>query len=157
MHISPLSPRLLRDSLPFVFEGRKEIWPNAALSVSQPDEPSMRLSRLKYWEVTGPALKIFDGLRLDIQTLLDNHRDHIAQGEAKPRRVSFNMFMVGTSPESSSPVIAFISKSSRQRRYAKALLKDSKLLKDHPSIGIKMLNKEPALPQANFSHPGILF
>ena len=148
IHFPSLRPHSLRDTLPFVFDNKKEIWPNAAQSVSQPDQPSLRLGMLNCWEVTGPALEVLNDLRLDIQALLDNNKDEIERGEAKPRRVSFNMFMVGLQPQSANPVIVFISKSSRQRNYAKTLLKHSRLLDKHPSIRIKTLNKQPPEPRA---------
>ena len=87
-------------------------------------------------------------LSLPIKEMLDKHQETLEQGEPKPRAVSFYMWMIGCAVNAANPTIVFSSKSSRQRKYAKILLKESKLLDGYPGIKIKTLDKAPAIYQA---------
>lgn len=56
--------------------------------------------------------------------------------------------MLGSSRESAQPTVIFISKSRRQRTFAKALLKESKLLDCHSGVNIKTLDSVPMIQYA---------
>ncbi len=91
-------------------------------------------------------------LSVPIKDLLDKHQEILEQGELKPRAISFHMWMIGSAANAANPTIVFTSKSRRQRTFAKALLKDSKLLSEYPGIKIKTLDKAPAVYQAAEAH-----
>lgn len=128
------------------FDSKKPSW-------LDPERSTGRRSELKFkgtecWEVTGPALDVFNKLAPAIDKLLADNQESLEQGESKPRGVMFNMWMEGRKPSSAQPVIVFSSKSRRQRSYAKMLLKQSGILADYPGISIKALDRMPAVYQA---------
>ena len=132
-------------SMPFIFDNKNSIWPDPERSIGK---ECLSIGGLRCWLPIGPALAAFEVLSRDLKDLLDKHKDALKQGEPKPRAISFNMWMTGTKPESSSPTIVFSSKSPRQRAFAKALLKDSKLLDQYPGVRIKTWDRMPATYQA---------
>ena len=140
----------LTKSMPSIFDNKNSIWPYPEQSIG---EECSIISGLRCWLPIGPALAAFEVLAKDIQDLLDKHKDALMQGEPKPRAISFNMWMTGSKPGSSSPTIVFSSKSPRQRLFAKALLKDSKLLDQYPGVRIKTLDRMPAIYQAGSQEP----
>ena len=132
----------LRKSMPFFFEKPKPIWPEPELSI---DRECPIINGLRCWQVKGPALVAMNDLCAPIAQLLDKHCEALEQGEPKPRAIAFNMWMVGSSPQSAHPTIIFSSKSLRQRTFAKALLKESHLLDKYPGMRIKTLDRVPAI------------
>ena len=56
--------------------------------------------------------------------------------------------MAGSAPENANPTIVLSSKSRRQGTFAKALLKDSRLLNSHPGVKIKTWDKMSAIYQS---------
>ncbi len=133
-----------------MFDNKNSAWPDPEQSIGK---ECLSISGLRCWLPIGPALVAFEILSKDLQALLDKHKDALKQGEPKPRAISFNMWMTGSKPESSSPTIVFSSKSPRQRAFAKALLKDSKLLDQYPGVRIKTLDRMPAIYQAGSQQP----
>lgn len=129
-----------------IFESKKDSWPEPEKSIGRPCAQRLRVTEC--WEVVGPALELMQKLSPDIKRLLEENRELLEQGEDRPRVVAFNMWMEGSKPTSAQPIIVFSSKSRRQRSFAKALLKQSGLLADHPSIQIKTLDKMPAVYRA---------
>ena len=140
----------LTKSMPSIFDHKSSVWPDPEQSIG---EECLRVGGLKCWLPIGPALAAFEVLSKDLQDLLDKHKDALKQGEPKPRAISFNMWMIGSKPESSNPTIVFSSKSLRQRAFAKALLKDSKLLDQYPGVRIKTLDRMPAIYRAGSQEP----
>ena len=132
----------LRNPMPLFFDPKKPVWPNPELSI---DHESPSINGLRCWQVKGPARVAMGTLSMPIAQLLDKHCESLEQGESKPRAMSFTMWMVGTSPRNASPTIIFSCKSRRQRVFAKALLKDSRLLDPYPGVKIKTLDKTPAV------------
>lgn len=129
-----------------IFESKKESWPKPEESIGRPCVQKMRGTECS--EVVGPALELMQKLSPDIKRLLEDNRELLEQGEDRPRVVAFNMWMEGSKSTSAQPIIVFSSKSRRQRTFAKALLKQSGLLADHPNIQIKTLDKMPAVYRA---------
>ena len=138
------------NNMPFIFDNKTSTWPNPEQSIGK---ECLSIGALRCWLPIGPALAAFEVLSKDLKDLLDKHKDALKQGEPKPRAISFNMWMTGSEPESSSPTIVFSSKSPRQRAFAKALLKDSKLLDQYPGVRIKTLDRMPAIYQAGSQEP----
>ena len=145
MTILQSTKETLTNSMPLIFDHKNAAWPDSEQSIG---EECLSVGDLRCWLPIGPALTAFEVLAKDLQKLLDKHKDALKQGEPKPRGISFNMWMIGSKPESSNPTIVFSSKSLRQRAFAKALLKDSKLLDDYPGIKIKTLERMPAIYRA---------
>ncbi|KAK0511993.1 hypothetical protein JMJ35_005121 [Cladonia borealis] len=150
MAILQSTRQTLTKSMPSIFDNKNSVWPDPEQSIG---EECLSISGLRCWLPIGPALAAFEVLAKDLQDLLDKHKDALKQGEPKPRAVSFNMWMTGSKPESSSPTIVFSSKSPRQRTFAKALLKDSKLLDQYPGVRVKTLDRMPAIYQAGPHEP----
>ena len=150
MAILQSTRQTLTKSMPSIFDNKDSVWPDPEQSIGE-ECPS--ISGLRCWLSIGPALAAFEVLAKDIQDLLDKHKDALMQGEPKPRAISFNMWMTGSKPKSSSPTIVFSSKSPRQRLFAKALLKDSKLLEQYPGVRIKTLDRMPAIYRAGSQEP----
>lgn len=109
----------------------------------------MTISGLHCWEVTGPALDLMNKIGDSIKELLQNHMELMQQGEGKASTMSFDMWMVGQDIESSAPTIVFSSRSRRQRKFAKALLQESRILEDHPGVRIRTQEKTPAVFRTN--------
>ncbi|KAL8721480.1 MAG: hypothetical protein Q9181_007694 [Wetmoreana brouardii] len=128
------------------FDSKKPSWSDPEKSTGRPC--NLKFRGTECWEVTGPALDVFNKVAPAIAKLLADNQELLEQGEAKPRVVMFNMWMEGSKPSSSQPVVVFSSKSRRQRSYAKALLKQSGILAEYPGISIKALDKMPAVHQA---------
>ena len=135
----------LREALPSIFENRKPTWPNPRNSVGS---QCLSVDGLQCWQATGPALEAIQKLARPIKDLLDKHQELLEQGEPKPRPIAFHMWMIGKNADVAQPTIVFSSKSKRQRKYAKALLNDSKLLDEYPGVAIKTLDKMPAVPRS---------
>ena len=136
---------IFRQSIPSILTASKLTWPDPERSIGR---ECSKISGLRCWEVTGPALEIMNKLSIPIKEMLDNYQEILEQGELKPRAVSFHMWMIGNAASAANPTIVFSSKSRRQRTFAKVLLKESKLLDNHPGIRIKTLDKAPAIYQA---------
>ena len=150
MTILQSTRQTFKNNMPFIFDNKTSTWPNPERSIGK---ECLSIGALRCWLPIGPALAAFEVLSKDLKDLLDKHKDALKQGEPKPRAVSFNMWMTGSEPESSSPTIVFSSKSPRQRAFAKALLKDSKLLDQYPGVRIKTLDRMPAVYQAGSQEP----
>ena len=150
MTILQSTKQTLTKSMPLIFDNKNSTWPDPEQSIGK---ECLSISGLRCWLPIGPALAVFEVLSKDLQDLLDKHKDALKQGEPKPRAISFNMWMTGSKPESSNPTIVFSSKSRRQRAFAKALLKDSKLLDQYPGVRIKAWDRMPAIYQAGSQEP----
>ena len=133
-----------------MFENKNSTWPDPEQSIGK---ECLSICGMRCWLPIGPALAAFEVLSKDLQDLLDKHKDALKQGEPKPRAISFNMWMTGSKPETSSPTIVFSSRSPRQRAFANALLKDSKLLDQYPGVRIKTWDRMPAIYQAGSQDP----
>ena len=129
------------DRIPLSFNTKKPDWPDPELSI---DVECLGIDGLRCWQVKGPALAVIEVLGKPLAEILAKNCESLEQGEPKPRALSFHMWMIGKTPESAHPTIVFSSKSRRQRSYAKALLKESHLLDQHPGVRIKTLDKVPA-------------
>ena len=140
----------LTKSMPSILNNKNSIWPDPEQSIGE-ECPS--ISGMRCWLPIGPALAAFEVMAKDLQKLLDKHKDALMEGESKPRAISFNMWMTGSKPELCGPTIVFSSKSPRQRLFAKALLKDSKILDQYPGIRIKTVDRMPAIYRAGSQEP----
>jgi hypothetical protein len=104
------------------------------------------------WEPKGEALALFIVLAPEIQKLLDSEVDDLH--DRVPRNIKYNMWMVGRTPETSTPTIIFTSPgknttSSRSSRCkAMGMVKDSNILENYPSIALKALPAMPLICQA---------
>ena len=150
MSILQLTRQTFTKSMPLIFDSKTSTWPDPERSIGK---ECLSIGGLRCWLPIGPALAAFEVLSRDLKDLLDKHKDALKQGEPKPRAISFNMWMIGSSPELSSPTVIFSSKSPRQRAFAKALLKDSKLLDQYPGVRIKTWDRMPAIYQARSQEP----
>ena len=114
------------------------------------------MGNLRIWFPIGPALAAYEILAKDLEKLLNTNKDDSKAGEQFPRSIGFSLWMMGDQPESSNPTILFTSKSLRQRVFAKALLKKSKLLDDYPGFKIKISETKPARYQAGPQEGGTI-
>lgn len=150
MSILQSTRQTFTNSMPLIFGNRKPAWPDPEQSIG---EECLLVGGLKCWLPIGPALAAFEDLSKDLKDLLEKHIDALKQGEPKPMVISIHMWMIGSKPELSSPTIVLVSKSSRQTAFAKALLKDSRLLDQYPGVRIKTLHSMPAIYEAVSQEP----
>lgn len=136
-----------------IFEAKRAPWPEPEKSIGRPCSQKIRGTHC--WEVVGPALDLMEELSPSIKQLLEDNQELLEQGEDRPRVVAFNMWMEGSKPSSAEPIIVFSSKSRRQRSCAKALLKQSDLLVEHPGIRIRTLDTMPAIYKAANEGPSM--
>ena len=136
-----------------IFEAKRVPWPEPEKSIGRPCSQKIRGTHC--WEVVGPALDLMEELSPSIKQLLEDNQELLEQGEDRPRVVAFNMWMEGSRPSSAEPIIVFSSKGRRQRSCAKALLKQSDLLVEHPSIRIRTLDTMPAIYKAANGGPSM--
>lgn len=145
MNILQSTQETLRENLSSMFDNKKVIWPEPEQSTG---EGVKEISGLRCWLPVGPAFEVMEALSPFIFELLNKHKDTLKHGEPKPRAFSFDMWMLGPAPGSANPTPVFSSKSRRQCTFAKALLKDSKLLDGYPGMRIKTWDKIPAVHRA---------
>lgn len=81
-------PSTFRESLPSIFDAKKQAWPNREASLG---DECQSIGRVKCWQAVGPALELKGNLTHSLQELLNNHRDSLEQGEPKPRAISFSI------------------------------------------------------------------
>ena len=122
-------------------------WPNPEQSVGAKCE--RKIDNLDCYEANGRVAEIFDEFAPLIKDLLDAHREDLEKGEQRPRAIAFGVFMIGSEPAQTQPTIVFASLSTLQRKRAKALVVEKKLLADHPNIRMKALSQLPALPRSD--------
>lgn len=107
-----------------------------------------RIGGLYCYEAVGEVCEAFLEVAIAIKDLLDDNKEELERGEQKQCTVAFYIFMVGSDPKQSQPTIIFASRSKRQRKMAKALVKEQDLLSKHPGIRLETLSQLPAVPRA---------
>lgn len=121
-------------------------WPNPQLSIGRQID-DIDIQGVNCYEAIGPACDAFDEVRSKIQELIFVNKEDIERGE-RPRGVGLGIFMIGTEPLLTTPTIIISSKSKRQRRMIKALIKSEKVLKGFPAIRLETLHESPGILNA---------
>jgi len=67
-------PSTFRESLPSIFDAKKQAWPNPEASLG---DECQSIGRVKSWQAVGPALELKGNLTHSLQELLNNHRDSL--------------------------------------------------------------------------------
>jgi hypothetical protein len=129
-----------------MFRSKRLVWKNPELSVGSKSET--RIGGLNCYEAVGEVCEAFLEVAIAIKTLLDDSKEELERGEQKQCTVAFYIFMVGSDPKQSQPTIIFASRSKRQRKMAKALVKEQDLLSKYPAIRLETLPQLPAVPRA---------
>ena len=125
-------------------------WPEPHLSIGS---PCKNIHGLRCWEATGPALKLMNDIAGSIRKLLEDNVDSLEKGQQKCTTIAYKLWMIGSAAEVAAPHLIIISQSHLQRKRAKDLLRDSFIFRDHPELGLKALNKRPAVLRTNGEGP----
>jgi len=106
--------------------GKQKRWPNPQ------DSTGVFLATLgrkkSCWEATGPARSAFNVLQVDIAQYINQTCDAVQKG------VVWSLYMVGSTRESASPIIAFISCEPGPRERLRTVIKESNLLDKYPGF-----------------------
>ncbi|KAH7064190.1 hypothetical protein BKA63DRAFT_558569 [Paraphoma chrysanthemicola] len=93
------------------------------------------------WVATGPHRDLFySQLKDSILRLLDGWSASLSSEDF----VILSLYMIGRSERTASPTICFISANERNRKEARALVKESGLLKGYPGFKTSHMSKDPA-------------
>jgi hypothetical protein len=121
-------------------------WTDPHLSVGSKSEE--RIGGKFCYEVIGEAYEVFKSSAPAITTILDDNKDELEKNSAKLASIAFYLFMVGSSPERSEPILVFACLNKYQRTRAKKLVEEAGICAKYPSIQLKTLQKMPAKPNA---------
>jgi hypothetical protein len=106
-------------SLPQTRKGR---WLNPELSVGK--HLGVKKRKYHYWEAEGPAREAFEQIKPQITAVLESTCAPVPGS----RFISFNIFMIGETPETAVPNIMFSCEHPNPRKIAMNLIKESKIL-----------------------------
>jgi len=114
----------------FLF-GRPQ-WPNTHLSLGI---NCGQLGSYHCWEAIGPAREVFDVLKLPIKRLLDARVEDLEANDPVAGRILvYGMYMIGKEEAAARPTLLFSCQSARVGRRAIQYMKESRVLKDHPTV-----------------------
>jgi hypothetical protein len=136
-HQSPVplgvhSPREKRRFFKRGFLFGKPQWPNTHLSLGT---NCSQLGSYHCWEAIGPAKEVFDVLKLPIKRLLDARVEELEANDPVAGHILvYGMYMIGKEEATARPTILFSCQSARMRRRAIQYMKESRVLKDHPTV-----------------------
>jgi hypothetical protein len=129
-------------SLPQTRKGR---WLNPELSVGK--YLGVKKRKYHYWEAEGPALEAFERIKPQITAVLESACAPVPGS----RFISFNIFLIGETPETAVPNIMFSCEHSNPRKSAMNLIKESKILDQCQSgICLGQWNYPPHLKNLRF-------
>ena len=110
----------------------KPQWPNTHLSLGI---NCNQLGSYNCWEAIGPAKEVFDALKLPIKRLLDARVEELEANDPIAGHILvYGMYMIGKEEATARPTILFSCQSARMRRRAIQYMKESRVLKDHPTV-----------------------
>ena len=110
----------------------KPQWPNTHLSLGI---NCNQLGGYNCWEAIGPAKEVFDVLKLPIKRLLDARVEELEANDPVAGHILvYGMYMIGKEEATARPTILFSCQSARMRRRAIQYMKESRVLKDHPTV-----------------------
>ncbi len=92
--------------------------------------PKIGHLRYRCWEAGGKARAAFQQLSPEIKELLE------ASGIPPPETVSWSIYMIGHTENTASPKILICSTEAKTRKAIRKLIKDSKIVRKYPGIGL---------------------
>ena len=120
----------------------KPSWPEPILSIGLPCEP---LHSISCWDVKGPARDIALSICPKVASLLESSREELTEGESHCPLLLVRMYMVGQCKNEAIPVLVVSCGKKRIREKARTLIKEMKLLDDHPALVLIASSKVPTL------------
>lgn len=87
-------------------------------------------ARYQCWEASGKAREAFQQLSPEIKELLE--ASNIPPGET----VTWSIYMVGRTEQTASPKVLICSTEKKTRKHILKLIKESKIMSEHPGIGL---------------------
>jgi hypothetical protein len=92
------------------------------------------------WVATGCVRELFYS---ELQETILHHLDGWSASLSSEDFVILSLYMVGRSERTAAPTICFISESSRYRKAARDVIKESGILKSHPDFKTAHMSKDP--------------
>lgn len=97
----------------------------------------LNAARYQCWEASGKAREAFQQLSPEIKELLE--ASNIPPGET----VSWSIYMVGRTEQTASPKVLICSTEKKTRKHILKLIKESKIMSEHPGIGLGDISALP--------------
>ena len=119
----------------------KPTWPNPELSIGRELE-ALDASH-KCWETVGPVLELENSIWDEVKRLLDLRWDYLIEGERIVDPLLFRMYMIGRRKEEANPTLLFSCSRLQPRKRAKEVVKQSRILQDHPAIRLAHSKRPP--------------
>jgi hypothetical protein len=92
------------------------------------------------WGATGCIRELFYS---ELQESILHHLNGWSASLSSEDFVIWSLYMVGRSERTAAPTICFISESSRHRKEARDIIKESGILKSHPDFKTAHMSKDP--------------
>jgi hypothetical protein len=121
-------------------------WPNPEASVGRICEEKVGGQTL--YEAKGPVCHLFNNeIGPAIGRLLNDHKEDLERCECRPQHMGVYVRMIGSEPYRTQPVIIIASLGAKQRKKAKQLIQQYRILARYPEILLKTLEELPAIPK----------
>jgi hypothetical protein len=122
------------------------VWPNPEASVGRICDKKVGGQSL--YEAKGPVCRLFnEEIGPAIERLLNDHKEDLERCECKPQHMAVCMRMLGSEPHRTQPVLIVASVGAKQRKKAKKLIQEHRILENHPAVLLKTLGELPAIPK----------
>jgi hypothetical protein len=129
----------------------KNPWPDPQGSIG---DALCSLGRSRCWEAKGPAGDISRGpIFREIKVLLESRHEYLNEGESVYSHLSYAVYMIGRSEKHARPTIVFSCVRQPPRQRALKLVRESRILDDHPAILLGECSRPPILSRP----PRLLF
>jgi TolA-binding protein len=130
-----------------VFKPKRPKWPDPEISVGR-FYRTMRNSSC--WEATGLARDAFDRIGEEIKLYLEKYSEPVSE------EVTWTMYMIGKTKETSEPTIMFCGRDEKCRKQVKKTVKQSCILDSYPGVrlgdGPLAPDFDQLVPLAGFSY-----
>lgn len=122
----------------------KPSWPQPELSIGR--ELEALDSAHRCWDIKGPVLELATRIYAAVQKELDLRADYLVQRERIRKPVLFRMYMTGRRQEEANPTLLFSCSREQPRKRAKEVVKESGILRDHPTVRLAHRKRLPQAP-----------
>ncbi|RDW91550.1 hypothetical protein BP5796_02715 [Coleophoma crateriformis] len=121
-------------------------WPNPQASIGT---HRCLEKGLNFWDITGPGLGQLKPLRREIQILLSDHSESLAQSLRESATVMFDLFMIGATKELACPTLVIISDKKPPRLQVITIIRERQVLQKYPGVLLGGCSRHPRYPKSN--------
>jgi hypothetical protein len=134
------------------FYHRQPEWPNPEASVGRLCDRKVGGQYL--YEAKGQVCRLFnEEIGPAIERLLNDHKEDLERCECRPQHMAVCIRMLGPEPRRTQPVLIIASLGVKQRKKAKNLIQEYRVLANHPKILLKTIGELPAVPKGKRQQP----